>query len=307
MTSRLPVRAGLELPDLSADDDLQTILSAALNRRPFPRCHADVPATPFWSAAHFDLDRVSLFRESSEAEQAGILKACSAHLLEESYYIEKSGLAFTAKMVLLSETTQERMLYGLFAADEATHLHQVESYLAAPPQAAGANPFLQLIAEIIETGGKPGLTYLIQVVLEGWGVGHYRAIAHDCRDESLGLTLKQIVKDEALHHGSGVMLFNRTPVSAADQGHIIEILVRLFSMVQAGPQSVIAALEGVKGHLSKAQRIKAFTEIGCQAQSARRIEILKSLMTGGSSSPILRSLEAKGVFRPFTPEECARA
>lgn len=307
MTSRLPVSAGLELPDLDAEDGLQTILSAALNRRPFPRSLADVPATPFWSAAHFDLDRVSLFRSASEEEQSRVLKAASTHLLEESYYIEKSGLAFTAKMVLLSETTQERMLYSLFAADEATHLHQVESYLAAPPRAAGENPFLKLIAEIIETGNKTGLTYLIQVILEGWGVGHYRAIAHDCRDESLGLTLKQIVKDEALHHGSGVMLFNRTPIASRDKEQIIEVLVRLFSMVQAGPQSVVAALESVKGHLSETQKVKAFREIGCEAQSARRIELLKSLMSGGASGAILQGLESRGVFKPFTPEECSRA
>ena len=145
-----------------------------------------------------------------------ILVACARDLLTEAYYIEKLGLGFTAKMALLSETTEERMLYCLFAGDEAAHLHAIAAYVGDGAAASAPDdPFLALLTEAIAAGDKPGLTYVVQVVLEGWGIAHYQSIARDCRDGDLRRTLLRLARDEALHHGSGVALLKRRPLPAA--------------------------------------------------------------------------------------------
>ena len=289
---------------LERSDELWPILFASLNKRPIQPNHDDAPMREFWASAHFKLDRVGIFREASEEEQSNIVHVCAERLLEEAFFIEQLGLSFNAKMILLSETPKERMLYSLFAADEAAHFHSIASYLPTGKSYSPEQPFLRLLTEVIERGDKPCLTYLIQVVLEGWGISHYTLIAHDCQNPSLKQALTQIVQDESLHHGSGVLLFNQQTLTNADKQFTLEILVRLFQMVQAGPQAVVSCVERVKGHLSRAQKIRVFQELECEAQSQHRIEVLRALMGTGQAGSLMEMLKRYDVFRPFRPDEC---
>ena len=52
-----------------------------------------------------------------------ILQLCNLEILEEAYFIEKAGVGYMGKMILLAETTEERMLYGLFAAHDCSGRH----------------------------------------------------------------------------------------------------------------------------------------------------------------------------------------
>ena len=295
---------GLGAPRLDPAHEVHPILAAALGRRlgrPGPRFSE--PAA-FWSAAHFGLDRAAAFRRAPGEVRQRVLIACSLGLLTEAYFIEKLGLAFTAKMVLLSETSDERRLYSLFAADEATHLSAIEPYL---PESAVAgepdDPFLRLLADAVAGGDKPGLTYLVQVILEGWGISHYQSLARGCLDDGLRRTFRRLLRDEALHHGSGVALLRGRRLPEADEAWALEIVVRLFRMVQAGPQRVVACLEEATGRLSRAERIEAFRQLDAEAQARRRLDQLRALMP--ASDPILGAVERYGVFRPFSPAECA--
>ena len=187
------ISAGLDLPHLPGGHPLRPILGAALRRKGLSGARASGAGKAHWDAAHFGLDKTRAYRELSERGRRQVLEACGRSLLEEGYFIEKLGLAFTAKMTALSRTTEERQLYCLFAADEAAHLAVIGSFLPGVPSPQG-NPFLRLIARVIEEGAKPGLTYLIQVVLEGWGVSHYRDLAAGCRDPELARALAGIVR-----------------------------------------------------------------------------------------------------------------
>ena len=105
------------------------------------------------------------------------------------------------------------------------------------------NAFIRLLDEILQNEDKPVLTCIVQVVLEGWGISHYHALMRNCLDGDLRATFEKIIKDEARHHASGVILFNEQQPTANQQTAIIDTLRRLLLMVQIGPQAVVAQIE----------------------------------------------------------------
>ncbi len=302
MSGAVPVHVGLELPLRAGVPRLGPVVESAA-----ARLGASTRGTPeeraYWSAAHFGLDRARAFREASaEVQAVARLDVCRA-ALEEAYFIERSGMAFTAKMVLLSESVEERMLYCLFAGDEAAHLHEVSAFLGEPPTGTGG-PFLDLLGELIEAGDRDSLVLVIQVVLEGWGLVHYRGLAEHCLDERLAAALQAILRDEARHHGSGLVLAQARPLSPLARAWTTEILVRFLAMVQAGPQGLVAALDRAHGGLSRAQRLEAFEDLDATAHAAERLGVLRGLIEKAGAQAVVDELERRGCFRPLTPEEC---
>jgi hypothetical protein len=299
------VEARLASDNPQVDPWFKGILDSALDKRPIIENECRLPFNEYWKPSHFGLDRVALFNQASPNEKVEITRTCIQSLMTEAYFIEKAGLCFNAKMVLLSETTEERVLYSLFGAEEATHFRQIEGFMPKGTALRPENPFIHLLIETIEGGGKSSLTYLIQVVLEGWGLAHYQSMAHGCKNASLSQALHNILKDEALHHGSGVALLDRQSIPKTDKEFITEMLFRLLHMVQIGPQAVASAICQTKGHLSRAQRIKIFQELCVEEESGKRLAHLRSLMSNHNSIAILESLDKNGLFRPYRPEECA--
>lgn len=295
----------LDLPHLPADDRLRGLLGAALDAdrsRPDP---TGIDLSQLWRPSHFGLDRTVLFTAAPESQRTAIMDRCCRGLLEEAYFIEKAGIAFAAKMILSSETTEERMLYGLFGADEATHLAAVSRFLPGPIPVADGNPFLALLAEVIDHAERETLVFVIQVVLEGWGLTHYGQLARGCTRLDLTRVLHRIVRDEARHHGSGVVIFEKQPTSPRAIREIVEILVRFLALVQAGPQGVVATVSAVRGGLERADRVKLFAALDAQAHSAARLALLKKLMLRAAAYPIVDELERLRAFEALSAEACA--
>lgn len=260
--------------------------------------------SPAWNEKHFDLDKVSLFKEASKDMRQTILWHCTNSILEEASFVEQLGLSFNAKMILLSDSLEEKILYSLFAADEAKHFYWINSHCIKPKAKTSRKPFFRLLSSIIENGKKTSLTSLIQVLLEGWGINHYMSIAKDCKHDGLKVYLKQILKDESFHHGSGIVLWNQQTLSSDEKAFTVEMLTHLFEMVQAGPQMVVKSIEKGFGHLSLSQKVRIFDELKCEEQSKRRLELLKSLIS--DSEKLSRTLTQYKLLRTYTAEECAR-
>ena len=294
----------LTAPELPAEHALRAVLASALKSRPAP---APTQAAAYWPATHFNLSQASLFIAASAEEQTQILSACGRNLLAEAYYIEKSGMYFAAKMSLLADTAQERMLYSLFAADEATHFNWIAQYISDVGEADyGQHPFLTLLNDVLQNEERGTLAYLIQVVLEGWGIAHYHALAKDCLDAGLTDVLAQIIKDEARHHGSGLILCNERAFSAAQLARLVELLQQFFAMVQVGPQMVVGETERVLGPLSRNQKTKLFAELECETMTARKMATLTGLLKNTNcGSAVIAELARRDVLRPFTAAECA--
>ena len=297
------VETGMNLPSRADDSKLASVLLSALRKRSvLPACATG----PFWSEQFFGLHNCSRFVEASEKEQKEVLALCSASVLEEAYFIEKSGMAFAAKMVLLSETVEERMLYSLFASDEATHFELIRRFVDENNVDCESNPFLNLLSQFIESGEPVALQFVVQVVLEGWGLGYYRSLAQACTDESLREVFEAILRDEASHHGSGLVLFSEAQRNETISKQIVDVMVQFLGMVQFGPQSVVAALEQVVGPFSGEQRVTVFDELNAQAHSQERLTLLKNLMLKCEADDIVMALEQAGCFVAYTPKECAQ-
>lgn len=293
--------AGLYLADVNKEDKLYRILSSALEKTSGNFIKNPTHLLPYWNATYFNLDKVKIFQDSTPAEQNAILQLCNKGLMEEAYFIEKAGMGYMAKMVLLAETTEERMLYGLFAADEVTHLSQISSFLPTPK--VSDNLFLDLLEDVVESDDKTVLLFVLQVVLEGWGLTHYRSIAKYCQNPQLKSVFQGFLQDESRHHATGVTLFEKISLSKSSQD-IVEILAMFLQMVQVGPQSVVTAVEQIKGHLSKAEKINIFEQLDTEKHSGNRLKILRSLMNLSNAKTIVENLEMKGCFQPWKPNQC---
>jgi hypothetical protein len=305
--AKIQIGTGLDLPDLGDAPGLHAVLVSALKNKADFQPPQDIASQAFWAAEHFNLNRVVIFNQSSEEEQEEIVRRCSASLVAESYYIEKCGMYFAPKMCLLAGNTQEKMLYSLFAADEAAHFSWIAKFTSQEAVADYLhNPFIQLLNDILQHEDKTTLTYIVQVILEGWGITHYHTLMKSCRNLMLKQVFENILKDEARHHGSGLLLFNEKQLSLHQQQRLLEILISFFRMVQVGQQTVVRQVESVKGHLSQEQKAQIFTELQCESETTRRIATLKTLIRSAEyADVILEKLERAGSLKPFTPLQCA--
>ncbi|MEH2210542.1 ferritin-like domain-containing protein [Nostoc sp.] len=292
---------GFDLPHTDSDDRLRRILTAALSNQ---KNYDNYPQLNYWDAEFFNLHQVQIFQQSNIDEQFSILELANRSLLEESYFIEKAGVGYMAKMVLLAETVEERMLYALFTADEATHLHQISHFLPEMEVNSTDDPFLRLLSEVVESVDKTVLLFVLQVVLEGWGLSHYRRLAKECHYPVLAELFSSFLQSESRHHATGTTLFNQITVSALSQTTILDVLAQFLFMVQVGPQSLLAAIEQVKGHLTRSQKIQILEELDTETHSGTRLQILRSLMGGKSAQSILQNLEERGAFEPLPAHQC---
>jgi hypothetical protein len=298
-TAAKPTVAGLELPSLERSHRLNKVLTSALKEKSLLAVEA-VTSAP-WDASFFGLDSVPTFQSATLLEQTEILQLAGQALLAESYYIEKAGVGYMAKMTLLAKTTEERILYALFSADEATHLSQL---MPLVPEATDASdPFLQLLESLLETAERSVLLFVIQVVLEGWGLSHYRNLSKHCRQPELSDLFHSFLQAEAKHHGTGVVLFDPTKLSDKDHAAIVDALAAFLQMVRVGPQRVVSAIASIKGDLSRPQTIALLGDLGTERHSATRLNLLRSLITPVSPS-IAEALDHHNLFSPLPPAQC---
>ncbi len=297
--------AGFELPLLPSEDRLQSVLRASL-RKHLPKTLAQPQRQPFeyWDSSFYGLTKIPRFQKMDSTRQRQVLEECAQGLLEEAYFVEKAGIGYAAKMVLQSETLEERQIYGMIGGEEATHLAQISPYLAKSPPVGTDDPFLRFLSDLIEDAPKSVLLLVVQVVLEGWGLTHYRSLASGCLDPGLKAVLDGIVLDEARHHGSGVILFESRALSVPEIELAVETLEGFLSMVRVGPQRVVAALNRASGGLNRRELVTLFEELETESHSAKRLQTLKDLLKSETAEPIMAQLIKRGAFEPMPPESC---
>ena len=292
--------AGISLPSIDPTHKLNRILLATLKQK--PRLPESIDFAP-WGADCFGLAYSPLFNDSSSLEQCQILHLASQALLGESYAIEKAGVGYMAKMTLLAETTEERMLYSLFGADETTHLAQLTPFVTGIEKLDATDPFLRLLESLLETADRLALIFVIQVVLEGWGLSHYRMLSKTCRHPALSILFRSFLQAEARHHGAGTLLFENVALSEKSRALIVETLAAFLQMVRVGPQRVVEAIAQVKGGLSRAQQIRLLGELDTDTQSGIRLDLLRPLITPAAPD-FAETLENKDLFTPLPPAQC---
>jgi CheY-specific phosphatase CheX len=234
-------------------------------------------ADALWRAEWWGLEASKTFSILKPQLQKSVLEACNRTVLNEAYFIEKSGLAYTSKMVLLAESTDVAQLYALIGADEARHLAWLELYVADEDKTRPNGQFLAFLSSLIEEAPPRLLVYLVQIILEGWGLDHYKRLADGCQNTHLTEVLLNILKDEALHHKSGSLLFKPTELQPEDWELIRSALISYASMVRVGCWTVIQAMEKVLDALSVQEEEDVLIARKHSEECFRKLQLLKKL------------------------------
>ncbi|MGI9302219.1 MAG: ferritin-like domain-containing protein [Gammaproteobacteria bacterium] len=253
----------------------------------------------------FGLDRTRLFQQAHPHTKAAVLRECTQCLLHEAYFIEKAGIAYCARMVLEAEDTEERQIYSVIGAHEAIHLEWITACLAPSSRPGAPDPFACFLSELIETGDRHSLVYVLQVILEGWGIDHYRSLASNCRLPGVARVFEAVVRDEALHHASGKALFDPGALSESRHSWIEEALASFLHMVRIGPQTVVAVLNRINGGLDLDQRERIFKALDAERTSHTNLMRLKQLIAQPGMESTADRLHESGLFSPCSPRECA--
>ncbi len=302
--SSLRVEPGMDLPTLSSEHRLHRLLLARLPM-PYGSAAGDACAVhAHWPAELFGLQKVEIYRRASPDIQQAVLEGVGRRLLEEAYFIEKAGISFAGKMLLLGESVEERMLYGCFAAEEARHFQGVRSFLHGALPERPENSFLTLLSDVIASEDRATLQFTIQVVLEGWGLEHYRLLRDRCLDTSLRQLLDGILRDEAGHHGSGRLLFGVGGVGAESLLRIEEAMTAMLQLVRLGPQTLLSALDQAMGGIDRSEKLRVLGELSGPSVAGQKLEQLRQLMRLDAVRPVVERLDARGLFSPLSPEEC---
>lgn len=277
----------LELPARGDDDRLAAILRAALTKL----AGTTEPDVALWPARFFELDRVAAFTEASPTHQAAVLARQSRHLIEENWYIEQVAMTYSGRMALEADSHQERQLYSCFAADEAAHTALMQAFL---PDGAlpAAHDFHRLLGTLVEQASRPTLLAIIAVVLEGWGLLHYRDLAAGSESAHFREVIRQIAVDEARHHGAGKLLLAERGLDPADIPAATEFLAGVVDAIRVGPQALLASLEAVLGPLDRPTVLRELDAIG---GVDRRLTTLRRLMEVPGLEPVVARLDDRFV------------
>lgn len=264
---------------------------------------SDQQLAEYWPAQWWGLSSSALYQQFGEHDQQTILTLCNRHLLNEAYFIEKSGLAYCAKMVLMAESTDVAQLYAFIGADEAKHLAWLEPYLDEEEKTQPHGQFLVFLSNLIEQLSPSLLVYLVQIILEGWGLDHYRRLSQGCLWNSLSDVFANILKDEAMHHRSGSLMFKPESLVAEDLATIGDCLKSYAEMVRVGPLMALSAFDRVGGGLSQAQLREALVSLKHPVETNRKLRLLCELMNQPGVEDIVTELGKAGYFQSLTPDE----
>ncbi len=284
---------------------IQKLIHGFLKRRGALQNHVHND-NPAWPAVYYGLDKSQLFKQLDDATQSQILKTCAQDLLNESYFIEKMGLEYCAKLTLLSPSSQSKQIFSLIGADEATHLQWITPFVPESMRLAPTSPLLSIIRDVITLNNENLLYYLVQIILEGWGLEHYKQLSQYCLNPGLQKIFADILQDEALHHQSGKTLFNSKKLSKQDTFIVQDHLKAYCDLVRIGPQSVVNAVSLELGGLNEKQRAILFDELQTEQESKTKLNYLYSLMIQPGLEALLQDVHDLGYFSPYPATACAK-
>lgn len=302
----IEVRNKLDAVHEGTDSRLHTLLAhrTGVQARPSDSLPIDCG---HWSQEWWGFNSSSTFNKLSDDIRREIVETCNRDLLKESYFIEKSGLAYSAKMILLAQDTDTAQLYAFIAADEARHLARVEPYLTAEEKVKPNGEFLAFLSQLVEEASPRLLVFLVQIILEGWGLDHYKRLSMGCTDSSLADIFRSILKDEALHHRSGEVLFDGQRLFQDELQMVETGLCRYAEMVRPGPLTAVGIADRAAGGFSALEVEDLLQALRHQSESLRKLNLLKSLMLRPGIETIVDRMEQANYFAPMPVPEAARA
>jgi rubrerythrin len=277
-------------PTDSKNKSLQQMLEVAFGKLTVEQKKTEFP-NHFWSEQRYGFDRAKCFQSLNQEQKLRTLRYMTELNLSLSYFIEKSGHNYGAKMILLAKNQDEKSLYSLFAAEEAIHQKEFINHMWFTPNKNDHwHPMLDVLGEVMREGERNTLVYVIQVLLEGFGMSFYSGLAESCDFAPMKNVYGRILQDEARHHGSGVILANFYDVTQNEKEQIFEYTKRFIHALQ-NASWFIKAIEREAGPLSEAEKKSFLTEVGYEETLANRRKRLKDMLTKVDSWGLVSMLE----------------
>lgn len=250
----------------------------------------------FWSAERFSFDQCSLYNNFSESEKEHVLIFLSKMNLSMSWYIEKCAYHHGAKMILLSDTDTEKMYYSVFANEEALHQKEFERQMNFRPQKHDPlHPLLNPLIRCIEQADKDTSIFVVQVLLEGYGMHIYKSLGESSLSNDLRNVYRRIVQEEAGHHGSGLLITDKKSIDEDTQRDIIDYIWEFSEAIQS-PLFIRLALESINGKLTNTQFKKVLENISYATNAQKRLDILKNLVSRVDHWGLSKTLHSKDAF-----------
>lgn len=271
-----------------------SLLDNALSQYTLSKKQVSVPEI-LWGEQRYHLLRSSHFRKLKPISQSNVYKHLTNGNLAMSWYIERSGHNYGAKMILFSETQEEKSLYSLFVAEEAIHQREFENYmLNLPDPSLYWHPLLDSLALAIKDGEKQTCLYVIQVLLEGFGISFYNGLKQTCLSDSLKNVYQRIINDEAKHHGSGVIQTQELTPNKLIKEQVFEY-TRMFIKALVSADLIRKNIDK-ENPMSSMQRSKFYEEIEFNKTMQDRLLKLKSMLQKVDNWNLVRRLEKDKVF-----------
>jgi hypothetical protein len=219
------------------------------------------------------------WQKSSQQLRDNFLWERSRYTLNESVLVENLGFTFNSKLMMLEEDLEIKSLHANFAFDEVAHLNMIRPFLFFDPAGGQeSNPLLQEIGRCIELGDAAALNFMVQVVLEGFGIAHYSGLAAGCTDPELKTVLEDIVKDEAFHHGGGVLSLKHKEMTSEGIEFICDVMENVASFFANWAHPFFRSMHLVQGSITKEQMNQFLADTNANALASERIAALKKLV-----------------------------
>ena len=286
-------------PSLEKEHQLNNLLEHAFQQYSNSTQDDSTPEI-LWAAERYNLHKSRYYQKLSTDKKQNYLLRMTELNMALSIWIEKSGHLYGAKMILLSESQQEKSLYSLFAAEEAIHQREFSNFLTFRPDWATHNhPMLIPLGNAIREGSRETLIFIVQVLLEGFGMSHYAGLMEDCLHQPLKNTYARILKDEARHHGAGLILANDPTNQIKLEGESFEQIfeyTRQFISALQSAHWLKQSFNDVNCPMSATEESLFWEEIDQDKTLAYRRQKLKEMIAKTGQSKLLSALEKEKLF-----------
>jgi hypothetical protein len=280
---------------LRTDHKLNTLIQKAIQGKLIPETDAN-PQSYYWSDQRFGLHKSNLYNSFSTLEKNKVLEYLSKMNLNMSYYIEKCAYNYGAKMILLSESEEEKIYYSIFTYEEALHQKEFDKFIPEKPQKSDPiHPLLLPLTRCIENAQKDASIFVVQVLLEGYGIYIYKSLGESALSVDLQNIYKRIVQEEAGHHGAGLLLADKQSLDKKVQAEILDYTWEFTEAIQ-NPCLIRQSLETIHGKISNSDFKKILSDIDYAHNAQVRLNLLKTLLHRFDHWDIFQQLEKKGAF-----------